>query len=315
MTRSLITGGFGFIGRYLARQLLGEGHEVVLFDLVTNEEYLRQSGPQASAIRGTVADWAQVMDTVKRAQPDYLFHCGAALPPFSEESPQTAFQSNVVGTYNVLEAARLFETPMVIYASTVTSFGPDAPRGAPDQFAQHPQSMYGTSKVCAERIGEYYHRRYGLDFRALRLTPIFGPGRAASAGWTAYTSVAVEEAARGRPYSIKASPETLTDILYVKDAARAMIDLSAGDARKLSRRCYNLHGHLVTAQQLVDGIKRVVPDAQLMFEPDPVIVDGIKSMPSQLDASRAREDWGFRPRHSLDEAIEDFVAIVRTRAE
>ncbi len=311
MTRSLITGGFGFIGRQLALQLLEEGHEVVLFDLFTDDAFLQRAGPKLSAIRGTVADWAQVTDMVRRSTPDFLFHCGAALPPFSEESPQAAFQSNVVGTYNVLESARLFETPMVIYASTVTSFGPDAPEGAPDEFAQHPQSMYGTSKVCSERLGEYYHRRYGLDFRAVRFTPIFGPGRAASAGWTAYTSVAIEEAARGRPYVLKASPETLTDILYVKDAARAMIDLATAEPAKLSRRCYNLRGHLVTAQELVDRVRRVVPDATLMFEPDPVIVDGIRSMPGQLDDTRAREDWGFRPRYSLDEAIADFVTVVR----
>ena len=90
-----------------------------------------------------------------------------------------------------------------------------------------------------------------------------------------------------------------------------MIDLATAEPAKLSRRCYNLRGHLVTVQELVDRVRRVVPDATLMFEPDPVIVDGIRSMPGQLDDTRAREDWGFRPRYSLDEAIADFVTVVR----
>ena len=229
MTRSLITGGFGFIGRYLALLLAEAGREVVLFDVVSDETFLRRCGGRVSAIRGSLANWAQVLDAVSASKPDDIFHCGAVLPPGSEASPQAAFEVNIIGTYNVLEAARLLGSSRVIYASTMTSFGPDTPPLVPNDFAQHPLSMYGTSKVCNERLGEYYQRRFGLDFRAVRFPAIFGPGRAATAGWTAYTSVAIEECARGHAYTIRAAPETTTDILYVKDAARSMFDLATAE--------------------------------------------------------------------------------------
>ncbi|MBN1855912.1 MAG: NAD-dependent epimerase/dehydratase family protein [Dehalococcoidia bacterium] len=313
MTRSLITGGFGFLGRCLALQLLKEGHEVTLFDIVSDDSFLQRAGGGLKSVRGTLSDWSQVMGVVHDVRPDSLFHSGAALPPASEISPQTAFQANVVGTFNVLEAARLCETGMVVYASTMTSFGPDTPPLVPNDFAQHPLSMYGTTKVCCERLGEYYYRHYNLDFRTVRLPAVFGVGRAAAAGWTAYTSVAIEEAARGRPYVIRASEETTTDILYVEDAARAMIDLASAEPSRLTARCYNLHGHLVTARELVDAIKKVIPEAVLSFAPDAAIVDGIKTMPRQLDDSLARKDWGWQPGHDLHEAIADFVAAVRGR--
>jgi len=182
----------------------------------------------------------------------------------------------------------------------------------PDDYAQHPLSMYATSKVCNERLGEYYHRRFGLDFRAVRFPAIIGPGRAATAGWTAYTSVAIEASAKGQPFTIRADWETTTDVVYVKDAAHSMIDLASAKASRLTRRYYNLHGHLITASELVEAIKRVIPEAQLTFAPDPVIVEGTKTMPRQLDDSMARRDWGWRPRYSLDESIVDFVTTVRS---
>jgi threonine 3-dehydrogenase len=311
MTRSLITGGFGFIGRYLALQLVDKGHEVTLFDIATDEEFVRRAGRNIRVVRGTLADWAEVLDVVLSTKPEFLFHTGAALPPYSELSPQAAFQSNVVGTFNVLESARLSGAGTVVYASTMTSFGPDTPPLVPDDFAQHPLSMYGTSKVCAERLGEYYHRHFGLDFRAVRFPAIFGRGRAATAGWTAYTSVAIEEAAKGKAYTIRAGKETTTDILYVKDAARSMIDIASAASSSLTRRCYNLHGYLLTAEELAEAIQRVIPGAALSFEPDPVVVNGIKTMPRQLDDSNARTDWGWQPGRTLDEAIADFVSTVR----
>lgn len=312
MSRSLITGGFGFIGRYLGLMLAEAGREVVLFDVVSDDAFLHKAGQRVTAIRGSLSGWAQVADAVASSGADEVFHCGAILPPGSEASPQAAFEVNVVGTYNILEASRLLDVKRVIYASTMTSFGPDTPPLVPNDFAQHPLSMYGTSKVCNERLGEYYHRRFGLNFRAVRFPAIFGPGRAASAGWTAYTSVAIEESARGHPFAIRADRTTTTDILYVKDAAQSMLDLALAEESRLTRRCYNLHGYLVTAQELADAIKRVVPEARLTFEPDPVVVEGIRTMPRQLDDSMARSDWGWWPRHSLDEAVMDFVKLVRT---
>ncbi len=312
MTRTLITGGFGFIGRYLTQMLVQDGQEVVLFDVVSNDEFLQRAGGNVSAIKGSLANWAEVAGAIATVKPDQVVHSGAMLPPATETMPQAAFEVNVTGSYNVLEAARLFDVSRVIYASSVASYGPDAPRDVvPNDFAQHPTGMYGVSKVCTERLGEYYHRRFNLDFRAVRFPPIFGLGRAASSGWTAFTSVAVEEAAMGRPFAMRVAPETATGVLYIRDAAHSLADIAAADDMSLTHRCYSLHGFVVTAGQLADAIRRQVPDADITFEPDEQITAFIKSIPQKLDDSLARADWGWHPRYGLDEAVADFVKTTR----
>ena len=314
MTRSLITGGFGFIGRYLTPMLLEEGHEVTLLDIAVDESFVSRFGGRVRAIRASVDNWSQMADAIRTVHPDVLFHSGAVLPPLSEQSPQMAFGANIQGTYYLLELARLFDVPQVIYTSSVASFGPDAPRElVPNEYAQHPTGMYGVSKVCSERLGEYYFSRYDVDFRAVRFPPIFGHGRAASSGWTAYTSVAVEESAKGHPYSFKVAPATATGVLYVRDAARSLLDLSKGDGHRLTQRAYNVHGFVVTADELREAILRAVPDAQLSFEPDDEVTTFVNSIPRQLDDSLARRDWDWLPQYSLDEAIANFVATVRQR--
>ena len=235
MTRSLITGGFGFIGRYLTPLLLEAGHKVTLLDITSDAAFLAQLGGAVTAVRTSVADWAPMAAAVSDTRPDIIFHAGALLPPTSEEYPQAAYQVNIEGSYNVLEAARLFDVAQVVYTSSVASFGPDAPHElVPNEFSQHPTTLYGVSKVCSERLGEYYVRRYGMDFRAVRFPALFGPGRAASSGWTAYTSVAIEESANGRPYAFKAKPPTATGILYVRDAARSLLALANADGSRLT---------------------------------------------------------------------------------
>ncbi len=312
MTRSLITGGFGFISSYLTPLLLQAGHEVILLDISSNAAFLAQLDGAVTAVRASVADWAQMAAAVSDTRPDIIFHAGALLPPTSEEYPQVAYQVNIEGSYNVLEAARLFDVAQVVYASSVASFGPDAPHElVPNEFSQHPTTLYGVSKVCSERLGEYYVRRYGMDFRAVRFPVLFGPGRAAASGFTAYTSVAVEESANGRPYAFKVEPPTATGILYVRDAARSLLDLANAADSRLTQRAYNVHGFIVTARELRDAVLRQIPDAELSFEPDEKITAFVNSIPRQLDDSVARADWDWQPEYGLDKAIADFVATVR----
>jgi len=161
MARSLVTGGFGFIGRFLTQQLLESGDSVLLLDITRDEAFLERLDGDVKAVRGSVANWADVMEAFLAFKPDRVFHSGALLPPASESSPYTSFQVNIAGTFNVLEVARLFGVPQVVYASSVASYGPDAPSDlVPNEFSQHPTGFYGVSKVCSERMGEYYWRKY-----------------------------------------------------------------------------------------------------------------------------------------------------------
>lgn len=309
MGTSLITGGFGFIGYHLTNLLLARNEKVAVFDVVGASRF----GPAPEgvrAFRGDVSNWAQVLEAVKESGADCIYHAGAILPPVSEQSPQAAFAINVTGTFNVLEAARLFGVKQVIYLSTLATFGRDVPKVVPNDVAQYPPSMYGTTKVCGERLGEYYQRRFGIDFRGVRLTPLMGMGRFDTAQ-SAYIYRAVQDSSLGKPYTIYVAPETSIPVTYVKDAALGLLDLRDAPQDKLTRRVYNLFCFSVTGRELAEAVKRVVPEAQLGFEPDPKMIELVMNLPERLDDTLARRDWGWNPRYDLERSIRDMVADIR----
>jgi nucleoside-diphosphate-sugar epimerase len=314
MARSLITGGFGFIGYHLTNLLLEQGEEVTIFDIAGTSKLFRNMMDRVKVIRGDIGNWSHVLDAVRTSKPDCIYHAGAMLPPGSEQNPQGAFAVNVNGTYNVFEAARMFEVESVMFISTLATYGRDVPSVVPNDAAQHPVNMYGVTKVCCERLGEYYQKRFGMNFRGVRLTPILGMGRVDSAQ-SAYLYKSVQEAAMGRPYSIYVEPNTAIAVLYVKDAAWGLYDLRRAPEGSLSTRVYNLYGMTVVGQELADAIKSAVPGARVDFKPDETQIQLVKNLPERLDDALARKDWGWSPRFSLQEAVKDFVNDIKANAD
>ena len=290
--------------------LLAQGEEVAVFDIATASR-LGAVPRGVRTFRGDISNWAQVIDAVKESGADCIYHSSAILPPASEQNPQAAYAVNVTGTLNVLEAARLFGVRHVVLLSTLATFGRDVPRIVPNDAAQHPPSMYGTSKVCAERLGEYYDRRFGIDFRGVRLTPLMGMGRFDSAQ-SAYIYRAVQDSAIGRPYTVYVAPETAISVTYVKDAAWGLYDLRNAPRERLTRRVYNLFGFSVTAQELVDAVVHVVPGARLDFAADAKMIELVENLPERLDDSQARQDWNWTNRYNLNDSVRDMVQDIRT---
>ena len=314
MTKNLITGGLGFIGFHLTNLLLEKGEEVAIFDVAAGSPLFRNIQDRVTLIRGDVSNWSQVLDAVRTSGADCIYHAGAMLPPGTEQNPQAAFNINVNGTYNILEAARMFDVKTVMFVSTLATFGRDVPSIVPNDAAQHPLNMYGVTKVCCERLGEFYQRRYGVNFRGVRLTPILGMGRVDSAQ-SAFLYKSGQEAAIGRPYSIYVEPDTSIAVLYVKDAAWGLYDLKNAPEEKLSTRIYNLYGMTATGQGIRDAVVKAVPDAVIDFQPDAQQIKLVQNLPEKLDDALARSDWGWAPRYSLDEAIADFVGDIRSRPD
>ncbi len=289
--------------------LLQQGEQVSTFDVVPSPR-LGNTPEGVTTFRGDISNWAQVMEAVKAGGADCIFHSGAMLPPASEQNPQAAWAVNVTGTYNILEAARIFGVKQVIFLSTLATFGRDVPRIVPNDVAQHPPSMYGTSKVCGERLGEYYQRRFGLDFRGVRLTPLMGMGRFDTAQ-SAYIYRAVQDAALGRPYTLYVAPETSISVTYVKDAAWGLLGLKNASQDSLTRRVYNLFGFAMKAGELAKAVRRVIPGANLDFAPDPKMIELVENLPERLDDTLARQDWEWENRYDLDSSVRDMVQDIQ----
>jgi len=308
MSRSLITGGLGFMGSHLARQLLEKGQEVIIFDALSGSRLIEDIKQKVEVIRGDLSNWVEVLDAVKSSHVDCIYHLGAMVSEAAEERPANAYMVNASGTFHILEAARLFDTSAVIFASTTATFGPGSPKMVHDDTVQRPASMYGVTKAFAEGLGGYYHRRYGVNFRGVRFPTILGPGR--RAGFTAYASLMVEKLALGIPFTVPISEATKMAVLYYKDAVLSLIGLDeAGDAR-LGRRVYNVQSFSTTMRELADAVKSCLPEAQIQFRPSEEMI-GMPAQIEKLDDTNAQQDWGWKPRYGLEKAVEDFVAEIR----
>ena len=309
----LITGGLGFIGVNLARALLAKGEEVVLFDIVRASPLIHDIKDKVKIVQGDLASWAEVLAVVKQYKIDGIYHTGALLSASAEERPITAYQVNAGGTFNILEAARLFNVKRIIYTSTIASYGLGL-NVVNEDTIQMPISMYGVTKVFSERLGEYYYRKFGVDFRAVRLPSVIGPGRGAG-GASAYSTLMISEPALKRPYTVFVEEDVVMPLFYIKDCVECLIRLYEADNAKLKRRVYCIAGFSPTTKEIYDEVKRILPRADLRFKPDRELTEIVRSWPKSLEETRAFEEWGWKTKFHLRETVEDFIEEVQAHPD
>jgi nucleoside-diphosphate-sugar epimerase len=308
---TMITGGAGFIGSCLAELLIDGGETPVLFDVAPVQGPLAAAPDRYVFERGSLAHLSVLMDCCERHGVDRIFHLGGMLSLPSEQNPWDAFDANVIGTYHVLEVARIRRVSQVIYGSTIATYSKDIPGAViDDRTIQRPSSFYGVTKTFGELLGGYYHRRFGLDFRGLRLPSVVGPG-AKTAHMSIYNAWAIEYPLKGLPYALACAPESRCPALYFKDAARALVNLSRAEPGRIRTRVYNLAGISppYSAAELVAVVGRHIPGARLTFEPDPLVLELLRELGElTIREDCAREEWGWAPAYPLDAMVADFIA-------
>jgi len=291
--------------------LLDQNRGVGTFDIKPSSPALEAYKEKLTHFQGNLGNMGEVLTVIQASQPKTIFHLGGMLSMPSEQNPQAAFQANVVGAYNVLEGARLFGVKQVIYASTNGTFGLDLEGHASidDRTLQRPFTIYGCSKLFGELLGRYYHHRYGIDFRSIRLPAVVGPG-AKTKNVSIYNAWAIEKSFFGEPYEIFVTPETACPIIYYKDAARAFLEISAVPEDRIKTMNYILAGiePMPAATQLKETILRYLPDARLSFNPDPLAMTFHKmSQGVRWDETPAVKEWSWKVRYGLDEMVRDFI--------
>jgi threonine 3-dehydrogenase len=227
----------------------------------------------------------------------------------SDADPAASFRANAMGTFHVLEAAKLFEVPQVLFSSTLATSGLDVRADMVDDYTlQRPQLFYGTTKVFCEHMGLFYRRKYGLDFRGLRYPAIVGPG-VKTPGVVQYTSWVIEESAKGNPFTITVSPGTRCPVMYYKDAALAMVQLAQAPRENIRMVNYVIAGAtpIATAQELVDIVKQKVPTAQIDFKPNMELQPILDKLLLPIDDRVAREEWGWKPSYDQQRIVDDFL--------
>ncbi len=308
----LITGGNGYIGRWLAHELLDHQIDVTTFDRVPPDPAAKPDLPaSARSVVGDITDRESFIKICRAGDYSAIIHLAGIVTMGCEQNPDLGMRVNLGGTHNALEAARLAGIPRFVFASTISVYGPDVEQPMTEATPARPLTWYGQSKLMAEQLGLYYQRRFGLDFRAARLAAIVGPARnAASGSATMYTSLIIERAALGQPYEIDVDPEAGTPVCYAKDAARALATLAT--APSAPQRIYHVSTGLATADGLIKIVKQRVPNAQFTFKPDPQLAPVSRiSREWQLSIAAAERELNWRPAYTIESMVDDLIAIVR----
>jgi len=308
----LITGGAGYIGRFLANELARQGHEVVAIDLQEPPAGLPpmlEAG--TSFLKADVTDKTAMLELARLRPFSAIIHLAGLITMACERDPDAAVRVNVGGTASLLEAARLAGVPTFVFASTISVYGPNVEQPMVEGVTlAEPLTWYGQTKLMAESLGLYYARRWGLDFRAGRLAAIVGPSRVAVGSATMYTSLILERAALGEPYEIDVDPEAGTPILYARDCARGLAALAT--APSAPRRIYHFSTGLATVQDLLRIARSRVPDARLTFKTDPQLGPVSKiSAGWDLSIAAAEQDLGWRPSFTIESMADDLMATAR----
>lgn len=300
----LITGGAGNLACQLSFVLVKNGNRVVQFDVA--ERPVTSCAEGCLYERGDLTCREDLECLFETHRPDAVLHLASLLSGRCEEDRAMGWRVNVDGGFLLFDEALRAGVRQVFFPSSLAVYGGVLPDPLPEDHPQWPEGLYGVTKLACERLGHYYHRRHGLDFRGLRLPIVlsrFAPPGAASA----YASRAFVDAVETGKVTCRVQPGTRAAMVYVTDALRAIVGLIEAPEEQLTRRVYNIHALAPSAQELADVIGARVHPLDWRFEPDPRTTALIESWPVVMEDSSARHDWGWRPEYDLNHLADEFV--------
>ncbi len=255
----MVTGGTGFIGRRIVRELAQRGENVVCFDLAPPPE--QQDG--VAYYRGDVTQLPQILEACNAHSVSRIIHMAALLPPDTEDRPHFGMQVNIFGTNNVFEAARWCGIKRVVYASSIAVYGVqetfgDKPVNEDDLPA--PANVYGMTKAANDFAAARYRDLYGLDLRGIRICTVFGHGRVT--GMTGMIGgLMVSLPAVGKPIELPFHRDELSPMIHAEDAAQIFVRTAL--AEKLNHPVYISGGHLCSVGDMADIVQRIIPNARI----------------------------------------------------
>uniref|UniRef100_A0A5F9DHZ6 L-threonine 3-dehydrogenase, mitochondrial n=1 Tax=Oryctolagus cuniculus TaxID=9986 RepID=A0A5F9DHZ6_RABIT len=295
-------GGLGQLGVGLAnllRKRFGKDN-VILSDIRKPPDHVFHSGP---FIYSDILDYKNLREIVVNNRITWVFHYSALLSAVGEANVPLARAVNITGLHNILDVAAEHNLRLFI-PSTIGAFGPTSPRNpTPDLCIQRPRTIYGVSKVHAELMGEYYHHRYGLDFRCLRYPGIISADSQPGGGTTDYAVQIFHDATKSGKFECNLKASTRLPMMYIDDCLRATLEVMEAPAERLSMRTYNVNAMSFTPEELAQEVLKHVPEFQITYHVDPVRQAIADSWPMNFDDSNARKDWGWKHDFDLPELV------------
>jgi UDP-glucose 4-epimerase len=316
MTRTLLTGGAGFIGSHLAEALLARGDDVLVVDDLStgkrdNIAALVDDGSVKFA-QADIADPDALAAAVDEFAPERILHiAGQADARKAIADPNHDARVNVIGTVNVLEAARRHGASLVFTSTGGVSYGEGEGRRLPFQETDdtRPETAYGVSKLAAEKYVAFYRLLHGVPAVSLRLGNVYGP-RQDPHGEAGVVAIFCGRLLAGEPPLVFGDGEQTRDYVFVDDIVAGILAAERGVlAGAASRDVYNIGtGTETTVLQIAEGLSRASGiDAEPEFRPHRQ--GEIQRV--AIDPAAAGNDLGWSAEADLDEALATTFAWAR----
>jgi len=307
MKKIMITGALGQIGSELITKLRKEygSDNILATDIRNIASPVSENGPFEIL---DVTDGEKMYQLAKDFKADTMIHMAALLSATAEAKPLLAWNLNMGGLVNALEASReldlQFFTP-----SSIGAFGPSTPKkNTPQDTLQRPTTMYGVNKVSGELLCDYYFNKFGLDTRGLRFPGLISNETLPGGGTTDYAVDIYYKAIKEGAYTSYIAAGTYMDMMYMPDALQAIVDLMEADGTKLiHRNAFNVSAMSFEPEQIAASIRKEIPTFTLDFEVDPVRQAIANSWPDSIDATAATNEWGFSYKYDLDAMTKDML--------
>jgi CDP-glucose 4,6-dehydratase len=307
---ALVTGATGLVGSWLTRRLREAGADVVCLvrDWVPQSEVVRNGTlDRVNIVRGDICDRDLLERTLGEYEINTVFHLAAqTIVGIANRNPLSTFESNISGTWNVLEACRRSPAvKAVVLASSDKAYGDQEHLPYSEDTPLEGRHPYDVSKSCADLIGQTYGKTYGLPIAITRCGNFYGGG---DLNWNRIVPGTIRSVLRGERPVIRSDGQFIRDYFYVEDGAAAYMLLAEKLLRddRLRGQAFNFSNEIqVTVLDLVDRILRQM-DSPL--KPDVRNEASNEIRHQYLSACRARTELAWNPLFTLDEGLTRTIA-------
>ena len=307
----LVIGGAGFIGGFVVEELLKEPvKEVVIYDNFTRgkieniEESLKDPRCSIYPFGGDVRE-IDILDTAMEGV-DYVFHLAAMWLLHCKDYPRTAFDVNVAGTFNVLEACVKHNVKKLIYSSSASVYGDAVEVPMTEDHPFNNKNFYGATKISGEAMCTAFNDRYGLNVIGLRYMNVYGPGQDQHAVYSGVVPIMLNKIEAGECPIINGDGSQAYDFVYVEDVARANIAALKADKEF---GYYNVGtGVQTTIKELCDTILELKnSDLEVIYKP--YSADDARALVKNRIGSteKAEKELGFKYKYSLREGLQKLI--------